>query len=100
MLLYGLIVLWFAAEGHRHYRPPRIAMLAPTLVARRSWSRRRTPPSGQRLRLSSSGDDVGDEDEVYAAIRALPEAGDLRQPPGDEGPMVSASYEDPEGRPR
>lgn len=22
MLLYSLIVLWFAAEGHRHYRPP------------------------------------------------------------------------------
>ena len=22
MLLYSLIVLWFAAEGHRHYRAP------------------------------------------------------------------------------
>ena len=22
MRLYSLIVLWFAAEGHRHYRPP------------------------------------------------------------------------------
>jgi formylglycine-generating enzyme required for sulfatase activity len=34
MLLYSLIVVWFASAGHRHYRPPQ-----------RPWYRSKSRPS-------------------------------------------------------